>query len=260
MKRRLWTTSEVWVTAAAAMLIGSVTAWALAPRPLSEPLARYVTTVRGRTPNQVHNAALAARSIHGRVILPGEVFSFNQLTGSWSSDSGYRLAPVSFDGELVPGWGGGVCQTSSTLYNAALLAGMTILERHRHQWIPRYVPAGRDAAVAWSSIDLKFRNDLAFPVQVEAEVRGDLLRCGLVAARRPERTYSVEQDTLGGARAAVVEQPWNVGLGYKRVKNPGRDGRRVRTYRITRFPSGETKRELLSDDRYPAMNRLVLVR
>jgi hypothetical protein len=89
----------------------------------------------------------AAAALNGAVIAPGRELSFNHVVASWTPDRGFVLAPVSYDGQLVVDWGGGVCQTSTTLYNAALLAGMEITERHRHFWPPRYAPPGADAAV-----------------------------------------------------------------------------------------------------------------
>ena len=76
------------------------------------------------------------------IVLPGQVFSFNKTVGSWTADRGYVRAPVSYDGELIKSWGGGVCQTSTTIYNAALMAGLEILERHHHHWPARYAPLG----------------------------------------------------------------------------------------------------------------------
>src|SRR5687767_11452496 len=115
-----------------------------APNPQIE-MAGYATSLLGRTSGQRHNARLAAEAINGKAIAPGEVFSFNRAVKSWSVDQGYVKAPVSFDGELVRAFGGGVCQTSSTLYNAALLAGLPIIERHPHVFRPQYIAPGRDA-------------------------------------------------------------------------------------------------------------------
>src|SRR5207302_1442552 len=81
-----------------------------------------------RTKAQKRNAILALKKLDGAVIAPGETFSFNTRVGTWSRDQGYRRAPVSYNGTLIASWGGGVCQTSTTLYNAALLAGMKIID------------------------------------------------------------------------------------------------------------------------------------
>jgi vancomycin resistance protein YoaR len=239
-------------------LLAGVMGWAATRREPEVVLARFVTSLKGRTPNQEHNAALAARSLNGRWIPPGAVFSFNGAVGSWSSDSGYRLAPVSFDGELVPSWGGGVCQASTTLYNAALLAGLTVTERHRHRWLARYVAPGRDAAVAYANIDLKLRNDHPWPVRIEGGVRGDLLEFRIVGRERGRERFAIRQRVETVTEPAAIRQPWRPGLTARRVRNPGKRGCRVFTYRVRLLGGREVARELLSDDAYPAMSRLLL--
>lgn len=240
-----------------AALLG-VAGWSAVRREPEVRFGRFVTSLAERTPNQAHNVALAARTIHGKWLAPGAVFSFNRAVGSWSSASGYRLAPVSYDGELVPSWGGGICQASTTLYNAALLAGMEILERHRHHWHTGYVAPGRDAAVAYSNIDLRFRNPHAWPVQIRAAVRGEMVEFAFSARQVPESRVELRQALLSVAEPARVEQPWHEGMLRRRVRNPGKRGCRVLTYRRLVAPSGEVREELLSDDTYPAMNRLLL--
>ena len=235
-----------------------VMGWAASRREPEVVLARYVTTLRGRTPNQAHNAALATRSINGRWVLPGQTFSFNGTVGPWSSDSGYKRAPVSFDGELVPSWGGGVCQASTTLYDAAMLAGLTPVERHRHRWFAKYVPPGQDAAVAYSNIDLKLRNPHPWPVRLEGEVRGDLLELRIVGRERLPVSYAFRRRVEAASEPKVVVQPRREGDPVRRVRNPGKAGVRVLTYRVVLQDGREVSRELLSDDAYPAMNRLLL--
>ncbi|HEU4753601.1 MAG TPA: VanW family protein [Armatimonadota bacterium] len=230
--------------------------WAGARREPEVVLARYVTSLKGRTPNQRHNVALATRTINGTVVPPGGTFSFNRRVGSWSSDSGYKRAPVSYDGELVPSWGGGVCQASTTLYNAALLAGLQVRERHRHRWFAHYVPPGRDAAVAYRNIDLRFTNPYAWPVRIEGEVRGELVEYRVIGREQPPDRYDIRQQVRSVTEPLVVRQPWREGLPLRRVRNPGKRGCRVLTYRVRMRNGQEVARELLSDDAYPAMNRL----
>jgi vancomycin resistance protein YoaR len=253
MKRR-----DGWLLAALYLALAGVMGWAATRQEPEAVLARYVTSLRGRTPNQVHNVALAARSVNGKWIAPGGLFSFNKTVGSWSSDSGYKRAPVSYDGELVPSWGGGVCQASTTLYNAALLSGLEIEERHRHRWIPGYAAPGRDAAVAYSNIDLKLRNPHPWPVRLEAEVRGDLVEFRVVGKEKLADRFEIRQRLESVTEPLLVRQPWGEHLGTRRVRNPGKRGARVLTYRVRIRDGREMGRELLSDDAYPAMNRLLL--
>jgi vancomycin resistance protein YoaR len=211
-------------------------------------MSKFGTPLDGRQSNQRHNAVLCLKHLDGVTIAPGEAFSFNETVGTWSRDKGYRRAPVSFGGLLVDSWGGGVCQTSSTLYNAALLAGMRLDERHRHHYAPTYIAPGRDAAVAFPNIDLRFTNPYDFPVTIRGEVTQDGVVIAFVGAGEPT-PVSIEQ------RIADVAPPQSLTIGagrFGRVRNPGHAGYSVETYRVTR-----EGRELLSVDEYPVMNKVV---
>jgi len=225
-------------------------------------LAGYATSLRGRTVSQRHNARRAAEALDGKIIAPGAVFSFNRTVRSWSEDQGYVKAPVSYDGELVHAYGGGVCQTSTTLYNAALLAGLPILERHPHVFAPHYVPPGRDAAVAQRDIDLRFRNPYAWPIRIRATARRDRLDIRLFGAERPTETVQVTEEPLAEITPArltrVVHRP-DGRAGRAFVRNPGATGCRIVTYRVFSQNGQERRRERLSDDTYQAMNRIIQV-
>ncbi|MDO8587234.1 MAG: VanW family protein [Armatimonadota bacterium] len=221
-------------------------------------MAAYRTGLDGRTDAQIHNVRLAVRSIDGKLIAPSGEFSFNRAVGSWSPDRGYVKAPVSYDGELIPSWGGGVCQASTTLYNAALLGGMEVQERHKHRFPVRYAPPGQDAAVAQMDIDLRFRNPYEWPVKIEAEVEGNGLVCRLLSQRPLGRRIAVQREVR------QVTPPGEVirlrdsdprGLRW-RVVNSGAPGMQVAVYRrIT--TDGRSVREMISEDTYPPMNRLL---
>ena len=116
-------------------------------------------TTYGGTPGRLHNVALVAKLIDGALIAPGEVFSFNETTGARTPAKGFEVAPVIINGELKNGIGGGVCQVSTTTFNAAFFAGLPIIERTNHALYIGHYPQGRDATVDYPGIDLKFRND-----------------------------------------------------------------------------------------------------
>jgi vancomycin resistance protein YoaR len=212
-------------------------------------LAAYATSVDGRSHSQRHNAVLALTRLNGALIPPGAVFSFNDRVGSFDRDAGYRRAPVSYNGQLINSWGGGVCQASTTTYNAALLAGMEILERHRHEFSPSYAPPGRDAAVAYKAIDLRFRNPYSFPVRISAREDGARLVVAMIGAGR---IPAVEV----GEKVREVNPPGEIRLGdpspRARQRNSGKEGYDVAIYRTI---GGQ--KELVSEDSYPAMMRVV---
>jgi vancomycin resistance protein YoaR len=152
------------------------------------PLVEFATSLEGRTPGQRHNATLAAKRIHGATLAPDTEWSFNQTIGQWVRSEGYVRAPVSYGGVLVPAWGGGVCQTSTTLYNAALLAGLEVLERHPHTIAPSYIAPGRDAAVAQGIADLKLRNPYRSRAVSSVSCAGTNSCVGFAWARRQNRS------------------------------------------------------------------------
>jgi len=208
-----------------------------------EVLGGYATSLRGRTRAQAYNARRAARALDGVRVATGATFSFNARVGPWNAAAGYRRAPVSYDGELVRAYGGGVCQTSTTLYNAALLAGLEVVERHRHIRPPAYVPPGRDAAVAMPSVDLRLRNPYPEAVRLEARTVGDSLVVA-VRGRGPRRQAAVYTEIQ------TVESP-PVVRGVD-ATNPGQPGFTALTYRS----SGGRRGRVIAQDAYPPVSRL----
>jgi vancomycin resistance protein YoaR len=220
--------------------------------PGEQVVASFVTPLDGRSGSQRHNARLAVERLDGARIEPGAEFSFNRRVGTFSRDMGYRKAPVSYNGQLINDWGGGVCQASTTLYNAALLAGLNIIERHRHQFQPSYVPPGRDAAVAFSNIDLRFQNPYDFPLRLHASIEGDMVRCELIAPR------SLEHKPQVYSRVLSTQEPWTFEVhkqgSRSRVRNTGKVGWEVAVYRVI-----AGRKELVSQDSYPVMHRVIQV-
>jgi vancomycin resistance protein YoaR len=117
------------------------------------------STAYGGIPERLHNVALVAQLIDGAMIAPGQTFSFNKTTGARTAAKGFEVAPVIMNGEVTTGLGGGVCQVSTTTFNAAFDAGLPITERTNHALYISHYPLGRDATVDYPSVDLKFRND-----------------------------------------------------------------------------------------------------
>lgn len=245
--------------AAGALLIGG--GMVLVKQPAGRTrVAGYVTTLQGRTANQRHNARLALSKLVGFELKPGATFSFNRRVGTWTRDLGYRRAPVSYNGTLIDAWGGGVCQTSTTVYNAGLLAGLEVVERHAHRFAPTYVPPGRDAAVAFSNIDLKLRNPYSFPLRLRGEIQGDDLRIwweasGSDAERMTPATVLTDVRSHSLPKEYEMERPATGAERSVVVRNAGKGGWEVATYR--RFGG---RRELVSVDSYPAMDRIVEIR
>ena len=249
---------HVWKILIGMLLCGGLAAAWWLPR-AEGVLGGYVTTLQGRTRGQRMNAVRAARAIDGAVIAPGHTWSFNRTVGSWTPDRGYVLAPVSYNGELVVDWGGGVCQTSTTVYNAALLAGLEIVERHRHTWSPGYVPPGRDAAVAQYATDLRLRNPYASPVTLRARLVGDNLGVEMLGPGAGPMAALHAEALRATAPHEVLAVDQRLAAGQRRVAVHGRPGAQVIVTRTYLHGPKTGQHELVSEDTYPAMNRLVAV-
>ena len=116
-------------------------------------------TIYGGIANRIHNVQLVAHLVDNKLIAPGATFSFNKTTGARTAAKGFVEAPVIINGEVETGLGGGVCQVSTTVFNAAYEAGLPITERTNHALYISHYPLGRDATVDYPDIDLQFVND-----------------------------------------------------------------------------------------------------
>jgi len=137
-------------------------------------------------PDRTTNLRLAARKINGTVIMPGEEFSYNKVVGKRTISAGYKEAAIYQDGAVVDGVGGGICQVTTTLYNAAIKANMEITQRRNHMFIPSYVGGGKDATVAWGSTDFKFINSRDYPIKIEAAVSDGTCRVKIYGLRKSD--------------------------------------------------------------------------
>ncbi|MGE5704670.1 MAG: VanW family protein [Clostridia bacterium] len=130
-------------------------------------IGQYTTYFSTTNKGRVTNIALSAKAIHNFVVFPGEIFSFNKAVGMRTREKGYKEAPVIVKGELSEGIGGGICQVSSTLFNAVDRAGLHIVQRYSHSRQVPYVPPGRDATVSWYGPDFRFQNKYPYPILIQ---------------------------------------------------------------------------------------------
>ncbi|OPJ63980.1 VanW family protein [Clostridium oryzae] len=142
-------------------------------------IASFTTDFSSSPDGRCRNIELSSKSINGRLIMPGQNFSFNAAVGKRTTERGYRTAPVLADGRVDSGIGGGICQVSSTLYNAILRSGIKPFEREHHTIPSSYVKLGLDATVSWNDIDFKFKNTLRYPIYVEAHTENKKLQINI---------------------------------------------------------------------------------
>ena len=153
------------VSVPAEILVPAVTAEELKTVLFRDVLGEYTSSVSG-TAARRSNVQLSASSINEYVMNTGDVFSYNEVVGQRTAANGYKPAPAYVKGETVDEIGGGICQTSSTLYLACLRSNLEITERYAHRYIPAYVPAGMDATVSWGGPDYKFTNNTDYPIKI----------------------------------------------------------------------------------------------
>ncbi len=154
---------------------------------LTEPydpnvLGSYATEFNVKSKSRAHNIKLSSDAINNQLLLPGEIFSFNEAVGPTNKAHGYKIARIFVKGQDSKGYGGGVCQVSSTLYNAVLEAGLPVAERHEHSKEVHYVPEGYDAATSYGSSDFQFINDRAYPVVIRSSTDNGNLVVSVEAA------------------------------------------------------------------------------
>ena len=141
----------------------------------SKRIGKYTTRYNPGEINRTTNVRLSSQAINNLVLRPGEEFSFNKTVGQRTAQRGYKMATVIVNGEFTDGMGGGICQTSSTLYNSVDRAGLQVTARYSHSKEVNYVPKGRDATVAWYGPDFKFRNSLSKPILIKSSANGGYL-------------------------------------------------------------------------------------
>lgn len=156
------------------------------------------------------NIWIAANALCHKIIKPGWEFSFNTTVGHRNAAAGYKKAGVIVDGEFTDDYGGGVCQVSSTLYNAVLLAGLTPTERSPHYYPSSYIAPGRDATVADDLLDFKFRNDLQHPVYLMAYATGSTLEVAILGTKA-----DLNGTTVALERAGSISSPTLYRVYYK---------------------------------------------
>ena len=154
-------------------------------------LSTFKTTYSTRDRDRTTNLTLAANKINGTVVMPGETFSYNTVVGERTIAAGYKEAPIYVSGEVVDGLGGGICQITSTLYNAVVYANLEIVERSNHQFVPSYVSASRDATVVYGSIDFKFKNNRDYPIKLVCSVSNGVAKFDIYGLKTAD-DYDVE--------------------------------------------------------------------
>ena len=219
------------------------------------------TTQTTNNNNRNNNIQLSAQAINGVTVLPGEIFSFNGATGERTAAKGYKEAPAIAGGQSKDEVGGGVCQTSSTLFNAVARADLEIIERNPHAWPSSYIEKGFDATVNWPGLDFKFRNNTEWPIfivagyskrQVTVNIYGMSLGAGVKIDLESELVRTIPQPE---GINYVVNTALAPGESKKTIS--GRKGYEVTTWKVWYNGNREIKREILFKTTYKAYQETV---
>ncbi len=226
----------------------------------SAVLAYHETPLDEDNTDRNYNIMLALRAIHGIVIEPGEVFSFNETIGPVTAKKGYREVLVIRNRKFVPGIGGGICQVATTLYGVALRTELEIVQRSNHSRPVSYVPLGQDATVAQHIIDLKIRNNRDFPVMLVGDMNSYLRIVLFGAESDPHREVKIVSEDIETISPRLLEQPDpSLPVGVRQQVQEGEEGYRVNVYRVFYEEGVEAERELVSTDVYLPVNEVVRV-
>lgn len=223
---------------------------------IKDNLGEYSTKFNAADVDRTHNIKIATNSASGVLVKPGEIYSVDKIVGPRLAKYGFKEAKVIINNELVPGIGGGVCQVSSTMYNAALLSNMKIVERRSHSLPSSYVPMGRDATISEGYIDLKFQNTTQYPIYIHGEVKGSWVKFSIYGRNdNPGRTVKIKTEVVKKTdpQINIVEDP-TLPIGTEVEEKKAYTGYVVRSFRIVMENGVEVSREELPQSVYRVAN------
>ena len=195
-----------------------------------------ISTNHTNNSNRNTNLKLACKAINGKLVRPGEIFSYNATLGERTEKKGYKPAGAYMAGKTVETVGGGICQVSSTLYYACLKADLEIVERTAHGYAVSYMPYGMDATVSWGALDYKFKNNTDYPIRIEAWVSGGQVHVKLIGTDTKDYYVKMTYETVDGPNEGKVvyqDYKWDNKEGYTdgEVIQTAYTGRTVKSYR-----------------------------
>lgn len=224
-------------------------------------LASFSTKYDASNKNRSTNLKLAAGKINGTILLPGEEFSYNKVVGERTIEAGYKEAHVFSGGKVTDGLGGGICQISTTLYNAALYANLEITERRNHNLPAGYVKNGLDATVVYGSIDFKFVNSRTYPIKIVAEVKNGVAKMDIYGVKE-EVEYQVKLEPVVLSYTPYQTEyitDTSLASGQKVVKQNGSNGCKTVTYKYLLLNGNIISKTEISRDTYKSISKIVRV-
>lgn len=228
-----------------------------------DELASYSTSFATGTQNgknRAHNMGLAVAKINNLVLAPGEEFSFNDVVGPRTAAHGYKMAHVYSAGKIIDGIGGGICQVSSTMYNAVLKADLTVTERRNHSFTVGYVPLGQDATAFYDAVDFRFVNSTKWPIKLLASIKNNRIYITIKGTNEnPNKEVIISNKILKSTpfTEIVTEDPTKP-VGYSEITVPGQTGYVVDTFKTIKIDGKVVSQVKLHTSSYKAYAQQVI--
>jgi vancomycin resistance protein YoaR len=222
-------------------------------------ISSFSTNFSGSSANRMSNIILATKSINGKFLMPGDTFSFNGVVGQRTAQKGYKEAPVIVGNKLDSGLGGGICQVSTTMYNAVMRANINATERSHHTLPSHYIGLGMDATVDYGNIDYKFKNTLDFPIYIEGYAQGTNLVFNIYSDKSlTNRTYDLVSETYDIIQPGTnyIDDP-NLYEGETVLDQPPSIGYKVRVYKKIYENGKLVGQELVSNETYKKVDEVI---
>jgi len=222
-------------------------------------IAEYTTQYDVSDKNRTANLIKAAQKMDKTLLKPGDTFSFNETIGPRTAETGFKDAYIVINNEYVKGIGGGICQVSSTLYNVALLANLTIVERHPHALVVGYIPLGQDATVNYPNLDLKLRNDTHSYIYFRTKVENGKLTIKAFGKPKGEKVRLVKEIEKEIDYNTIRKLDPDLLPGTVIQQQKGSKGYIVKTWKIVTDANGKETKQLLSRDSYAPTHRILRI-
>ncbi|TJY41979.1 vanomycin resistance protein VanB [Cohnella pontilimi] len=240
--------------------IPDVTLAKLKEEGIDRKIAEFTTSFRTSAAGRSHNVTVAAKALNDTLLQPDEIFEYGKIVDKAEKQYGWREAPVIVKGKLTPGVGGGICQVSSTLYNAILQAGLDVVERRNHSLVVHYLPPGLDATFADGYVNFRFRNSTGKQLLIRTVVQDKRVTVKLFGTLPDNVTYRTETEQIKVIQPNVkyVGNP-NIALGKEQRLQKGEPGFVVDTYRVKYVDGKQAARDKMPRSNYKPQDELIAV-
>ena len=228
---------------------------------INTKISEFSTNFESSSEGRATNIDLSTKSINGTLLMPGDVFSFNDVVGQRTAEKGYQAAGVIVGDKIEQGLGGGICQVSSNLYNAILGTELISLERTHHTFPSHYVPIGQDATVDYGNLDYKFKNTFKYPIYIEGFISNRNIYFNIYSnATLTKRTYEIVNEILGVTQPKTETiQDSTKYQGETEIIKTGYIGYKVKVIRKTYENGKLINTQIINNDTYNVINGIVKV-